>query len=59
MLAIEHRQQARQPFLDGIGFQQLLPLLQVQVQVHGHQVRKVPRILRVERGNLDLLGQRR
>ncbi len=58
VLAVEHRQQPRQPLLDQAGFKQPLPLLQAQVEIDRDQVREVPRVLGVERRNLDLLGQR-
>ena len=59
MLAVEHRQQPGESFLDRVGLKQLLPLLQAQVQVHRDQVREVPRVLGVEGRNLDLLRERR
>ena len=59
VLAVEQRQQLCQPLLDGSGFEQFLPLLQAQVQIGGDQVGEMARVFGVERGDLDLLGQRR
>ena len=59
MLAIEHRQQARKAFLDRGGFEQLLPLFQVEIQIDRDQIGEMARVFRVQRGDLDLLGQRR
>ena len=59
MLAIEHRQQEGQALLDGGGLQQLLSLFEAQVEVDRDQVGEMARVLGIERGNFDLLGQAR
>ena len=57
MLAVKHRQEAGETFLDGSGLEQLLPLLEGQVQVDGDQVGKVAGVFGIKGGDLDLLGE--
>ena len=58
LLAVEHGQQFLQPFADGNGFEQFLAVVQGEVQVRGDEVGEVTGMLGVERGDLDLVGQR-
>ena len=47
-----------QPLADGNGFEQFLPFFERQIQIRGDQVRKMSRMLRVQRGDFHLIGQR-
>ena len=58
-LAPEQRQQPRQPRLDPGHLQQLLPLLEIEIEIGRDQVRQRGRILRIEHRDLHLLGDRR
>ncbi len=55
MFAVQHGQQAGQPFLDGIGLEHLLALFESQIQIDRDQIGEVSGVLRVEGGDFDLV----